>query len=196
MSPPRREFGKQLFMDGNRMEQGENCGVQAVFGSFTDAAFISPEPPVGPLGRLSGRVDVMWAGAVLHVLRKEDVERFVRHAHGMLAPGGAWIGVRSGLYPCKTLHAPTFNPLLTACSPPCAQTCGGSEEPGEWFATPDGKGMRYLHSPASLTQLMKAAGFSEVSVKLAPALYSGLEQPPPDNGSGRKWLMMMYTAKK
>ena len=93
----RREFGKRLFMDGPRLERrGDDSGVEALFGSFTDPAFVSDNPPVGPLGRLAGRVSVAWAGAVLHVLSKEDVRAFAAHAHLVLAPGGAWIGVRAG----------------------------------------------------------------------------------------------------
>ena len=91
----RREFGNQLFMDGAKLEKSEWGGVEALFGSFTDPSFVSPSPPVGPLGRLAGRVSIAWAGAVLHVLSKEDVRTFARHAHLMLAPGGAWIGVRA-----------------------------------------------------------------------------------------------------
>ncbi len=57
--PLRREFGKALFMDGPRWEfadRGGRAGVEALFGSFTDASFVSPDPPVGPLGRLAGQV--------------------------------------------------------------------------------------------------------------------------------------------
>jgi hypothetical protein len=89
-------------MDAQKMEQEPGKGgIEALFGSFTDPAFVSAEPPVGPLGRLAGRVTIAWAGAVLHVLSKEDVRAFAAHAHGILAPGGVWIGVRS---PCHVLY--------------------------------------------------------------------------------------------
>ena len=83
-------------MDRAKMEsagEGEACGIRSAFGSFTDPAFVSAEPPVGPLGRLAGRVDTLWSGAVLHVLSRQDVQAFAAHAHAMLAPGGVWIGV-------------------------------------------------------------------------------------------------------
>ena len=102
-----REFGKDLFMDRAKLES-EACGIQAVFGSFTDPAFVSAKPPVGPLGRLAGRVDVLWAGAVLHVLCKADVEAFAAHAHAMLALDGVWIGVGCSVCPscacCPCMH--------------------------------------------------------------------------------------------
>lgn len=99
-----RDFGKQLFMDADKLTQsewsgqegvpGSSTGIEAVFGSFTDPSFVAAEPPVGPLGRLAGRVTIAWAGAVLHVLSKADVRAFSAHAHAMLAPGGVFIGVR------------------------------------------------------------------------------------------------------
>ena len=91
-------------MDGDKLDQSERSGregvpgnfsgIEAVFGSFADPSFVSPEAPVGPLGRLVGRVTIAWAGAVLQVLSKDDVHAFVSHAHLMLAPGGVFIGVR------------------------------------------------------------------------------------------------------
>ena len=105
-----REAGKKLFMDAKRMEEptggwgeGATAGVEAIFGSFTDPAFVSTDPPVGPLGRLAGRVTHAWAGAVLHVLSKADVEAFARHALAMLAPGGVWFGVRPPLPACPCM---------------------------------------------------------------------------------------------
>ena len=41
---------------------------------------------------------------------------------------------------------------------------------------------------------MEAAGFSEVEVKDTPQLYSGVLSPP--DLSGRKWLILCYTARK
>ena len=84
----------------------------AAFRQFLAAsqtpAFVSAKPPVGPLGRLAGRVDVLWAGAVLHVLCKADVEAFAAHAHAMLTPGGVWIGVGCSVCPscacCPCMH--------------------------------------------------------------------------------------------
>lgn len=42
------------------------------------------------------------------------------------------------------------------------QDCVGSEPPGDWAQTPDGKGKRYLHSPSSLQSLLQSVGFTEV----------------------------------
>ena len=46
-------------MDGAKLEgggHGGGGGVEALFGSFTDPAFVSRDSPVGPLGRLAGQV--------------------------------------------------------------------------------------------------------------------------------------------
>lgn len=168
-------------------------GIEALFGSFTDPAFVSAEPPVGPLGRLAGRVTIAWAGAVLHVLSKEDVRAFAAHAHGILAPGGVWIGVRS--LPARLLvsmqaaaHAWLRRAWLWL------QTCVGCEQPegAEWAKTPDGKAPRFLHSKDSLAALMKEVGFTDVSVKSAPRSDTVMEDDEP----GPKKAMLTFTGKK
>lgn len=68
----------------------DSLAVGEAFGSFTDPGFTAAG---GPLSHLSGRVAYAWAGAVLHVLSKEDVEAFAKHVLGILAPGGVWFGV-------------------------------------------------------------------------------------------------------
>ena len=78
-----REFGKKLFMDADRLT------VATSWGSFTDPAYINS----GPLSPMKGKFAFIWAGAVLHVLTAADVRAFIKHVHGMLAPGGTFFGV-------------------------------------------------------------------------------------------------------
>lgn len=78
-----RAFGKELFMDSDRL------GVEAEFGSFTEPDAVQS----GPLSPMKGRCAFAWAGAVLHVLTAEDVKTFITHVHAMLAPDGVFFGV-------------------------------------------------------------------------------------------------------
>ncbi|KAK9820362.1 hypothetical protein WJX72_009444 [[Myrmecia] bisecta] len=55
------QFGLDLFKDR------ETLGVRALFGSLTDDAFVSSS-------QLLGTASFVWAGAVLHVLSRGDVE--------------------------------------------------------------------------------------------------------------------------
>ena len=65
--------------------------IHTAFGSFLDPGFVSPE---GPLGHLLGKVNLLWANAVLHVFYEPEVPFFCKHAARMLAPGGVFFGVR------------------------------------------------------------------------------------------------------
>jgi hypothetical protein len=79
----RREFGKQLFLDAEKLK------VETAWGSFADSDYIK----LGPLSPLKGRLGFAWAGTVLHVLTAAEVHAFAAHAHAMLAPAGVFFGV-------------------------------------------------------------------------------------------------------
>ncbi|BDA47220.1 probableBRG0 Methyltransferase adrK [Coccomyxa sp. Obi] len=131
-------------------------------------SFTDPEftAATGPLGHLSGRVAFAWAGAVLHVLSAEDVRAFATHVHAVLAPGGVWFG-----------------------------TCVGSEPPGDWAPTPNGKGRRYLHSPSSLQSLLEHIGFSQVEV-VGSVNVDGARMQDGIEDNGTQKVMLSYTARK
>ena len=76
----------------------------------------------GSAEHLLGRIDFIWAGLVLHVLSKEDCNRFLSNACSLLKRGGSFYGV-----------------------------CAGQKEAGEFVATPDGKARRFLHSKVILS---------------------------------------------
>lgn len=78
-----RDFGKELFMDA------ETQKAHTAWGSFADAGFIQS----GALSHMRGKFAYIWAGAVLHVLTKDEVRAFLTHAHAMLAPNGTFFGV-------------------------------------------------------------------------------------------------------
>ena len=50
----------------------------------------------------------------------------------------------------------------------------GAAGAGEWWTTPDGKSKRFLHSPATLATLLKAAGFTDVDVQVRHQLETGI----------------------
>ena len=99
---PRREFGKQLFSDAEKLKVG------TAWGSFADPDYIKS----GPLSPLKGRLGFAWAGAVLHVMTAAEVKAFAAHVHAMLAPTGVFFGVSlTGVFP------------LFACEGVCAASC-------------------------------------------------------------------------
>ena len=67
----------------------ETQKAHTAWGSFADAEFIQS----GALAHMRGKFAYVWAGAVLHVLTKNDVRAFLTHAHAMLAPNGTFFGV-------------------------------------------------------------------------------------------------------
>ena len=85
-----RDFGKQLFMDADKLH------VETAWGSFTEPEYIQS----GPLSPLKGTCAFAWAGAVLHVLTAEDVSAFIMHVHAMLGPGGTLFGVSTAARDC------------------------------------------------------------------------------------------------
>lgn len=125
------DLGKTLFMDEDHMQ------VPFLAGSMTDDAFVSESNPLGTTTEhLLGRIDFIWAGLVLHVLSKEDCNRFLSNACSLLKRGGSFYGV-----------------------------CAGQKEAGEFVATPDGKARRFLHSKESLREAMLHVGFEEADVR-------------------------------
>jgi len=114
------KFGLSLFKDADTIK------IQAEFGNvIADDSF----------AKSIGTFDVVWTGAVLHVLNKSDCEEFLRKIFSFLIPGGIYFG-----------------------------TCAGSTEETEWIPDPKIP-KRYLHSSESLEKLLKETGFEEVEVK-------------------------------
>ena len=77
------------------------------------------------------------------------------------------------------------------------QTTMGSDPPSERGNTMDGSAPRFQHSAASLTALLKDAGFSDVSIKVKDPLdlYLGHTWAKfEDDGAER--ILLMFTAKK
>ena len=69
--------------------------------------------------------------------------------------------------------------LRRAAAPGCLLlgACVGAATAGEWALTPDGAAPRWLHSAASLTQLLRDAGWCDVDVAVTDA-GDALLQPP------------------
>ncbi len=86
---------------------------------------------------------MVWTGAVLHVLNKEDCEEFIWKIFSFLNPSGIYYG-----------------------------TCAGSTEETEWIPDPKIP-KRYLHSTESLAKLLKDTGFEEVVVTTYEGLIDG-----------------------
>ena len=67
----------------------ETQKAHTAWGSFTDTDFIQS----GALSHVRGKFAYVWAGAVLHVLTKDEVRAFLTHAYAMLASNGSFFGV-------------------------------------------------------------------------------------------------------
>jgi hypothetical protein len=67
-------------------------------------------------------------------------------------------------------HAPTLTPQARG------------RRAGEWWTTPDGRDKRYLHSPATLTALLEAAGFTGIEVQAHKRRAPGEPGPPQPKG--------------
>lgn len=92
-----------------------------------------------PLAHLRGKVHNIWAGAVLHVLDKESIEKLLANVCLLLREGGLLFG-----------------------------TSVGSETAGLFAPTPDGKSMRYVHSPVG-SPLVQDAIQSQLNTPLSPS---------------------------
>jgi len=80
--------------------------------------------------------DIVHAGAVYHLMTKEQGERLSAIAYSFVAPGGLFLGGMVGS------DAPV--------------------EANRVSPTDDLNGLRYLHSPASFTTMLQHAGFTNV----------------------------------
>eukprot|EP00884_Botryococcus_braunii_P003621 jgi/Botrbrau1/1325/Bobra.0063s0039.1 len=162
LTPSYWQYGRKLFDDEDKLQ------VETAFGSITDDSLIAEGKEDTPLAHVRGRVHNVWAGAVLHVLNKESIEKLMANVHLLLRDGGRLFG-----------------------------TSVGSESAGFFAPTPDGKSMRYVHSPASLTAALESAGFSNVEVTLSTREVrpGDLSNRWTDDGQ-RKMGLLSYSATK
>eukprot|EP01112_Ceratiomyxa_fruticulosa_P002501 TRINITY_DN1260_c3_g2_i1.p1 TRINITY_DN1260_c3_g2~~TRINITY_DN1260_c3_g2_i1.p1 ORF type:complete len:223 (+),score=21.32 TRINITY_DN1260_c3_g2_i1:131-799(+) len=111
------ELGRKLFMDP------ESFSSNFMIGNVADPSFNSNQ-------QLTEKFDYIYAGAVLHVLSKEDVEVFLQNIFILLKKGGFFFG-----------HSV------------------GSVEPRLWIQVPNNPNkLRFLHSSASLKELFEKVG--------------------------------------
>jgi len=114
-------------------------------------------------GALNNTFSSAHAGAVLHCLSKDEVVIFSTRIYQMLQTNGIFFG--------NTV---------------------GAEPASDWVKTPKGDKTRYLHSPASLKQVLEEIGFIDIHVGFKdrggrPAIY---EMP------GVNQIFVYFVAKK
>jgi len=118
-------IGLELFDDGDRLK------VNTLFTDVARKEFSEDNAD------LTGKLNVIYTGSVLHVFAEDEVEIFLQNVYEILAKGGTYFGS-------------------------CAMN---SEAHQTEVPTPKKDKRRYIHSPDSLKQLMEKIGFVDVSVR-------------------------------
>lgn len=91
----------------------ETQKAHTAWGSFADAEFIQS----GALSHMRGKFGYVWAGAVLHVLTKDEVRALLTHAHAMLAPNGTFFGVSPHVLTAELQALPAARVYLHRANP-------------------------------------------------------------------------------
>jgi len=126
ITPDYWQLGLKLYMD-------EDTLPKQIHSRFENVAV----PTFNEDKKLSNHFDFAYAGAVLHVLSREDIVAFLTNILHILKPGGTLFG-----------------------------SCVGSSTPQVWKHVPnDTERFRYIHSQETLGEVFKEIGYAHVEVQ-------------------------------
>lgn len=132
------KLGKELFSVPSSVSAKKNEEkveqVESVFGDMASEDTKEGGLDLSGLG-WEGRFDYVSCFAILHVLSESQIRVFLKHVFQTLKPGAMAIGVTVA-----------------------------SDTPRTWRKTPDGKDVRFLHSQASLTELVQELGYTDSDI--------------------------------